>query len=56
MTITEMREIARAQGFEFTDAELEGLRPLVERTLTLLQRLETVAAPALDPTTQFRMF
>ena len=55
LTVSAMREIARAQGFEWSDADLEALRPVVERTLVILQRLETVAPPALDPTTQFRM-
>lgn len=55
MTVIEMREMARAHGFEWTDAELEALRPVVERTRVLLQRLETVAPPTLDPTTQFRI-
>ena len=50
-----MREIARAHGFEWTDTELETLRPVVERTLALLRRLETLVPPALDPTTQFRI-
>jgi hypothetical protein len=56
LTVAAMREIARSQGFEWTDAELEALRPVVERTLTLLEKLETVPPPALDPGIQFRMF
>ena len=56
LTIAAMREIARAQGFEWTDAELEALRSVVERTFVLLERLETVAPQTLDPSTQFRMF
>ena len=55
LTVSSMREIARAHGFEWTDAELEALRPVVERTLTLLQRLEAVAPSTLEPTTQFRI-
>ena len=55
LTLSAMREIARAHGFEWTDAELEALRPVVERMLVLLQRLETLAPPTLDPTTQFRI-
>ena len=55
LSLAAMREIARAHGFEWTDAELEALRPAVERTLALLQRLETLVPPTLDPTTQFRI-
>ena len=56
VTISSMREIARAHGFSWSDTELEALRPIVERTLTLLERLETIPPPGADPTTQFRMF
>ncbi len=55
LTLDVMRSITRAQGFEWTDAELEAIRPAVEVSLRLLRRLETVPLDAMDPMTQYRI-
>ncbi len=51
-----IRALARLQGFEWTDAEIEALRPLAEASLAMLARLRAVDLGAADPTVQFRMF
>jgi hypothetical protein len=47
---------ARLAGFDFTDAELEALRPALDRALQQLARLETLPIAAVNPATQYRMF
>ena len=42
-------------GFEWDDAELEALRPLVARSLDLLARLDAVDLGETEPTTQYRI-
>ena len=46
---------ARLAGFEWTDAELEAIRPVVEASLRLLAGLEELPLGELEPTTQYRM-
>jgi hypothetical protein len=55
LTIDVMRSLARARGFEWTDAELEAIRPSVEASLRLLRRLEELPLGTTDPTTQYRI-
>jgi hypothetical protein len=50
-----MKRMAAAGGFAWTDAELESIRPAVERMLDALGRLESVPLGELEPTTQFRV-
>jgi Asp-tRNA(Asn)/Glu-tRNA(Gln) amidotransferase C subunit len=50
-----LRHVARLAGFDFTDAELEALRPGLERALDQLRRLEALPLAALEPATQYRM-
>jgi Asp-tRNA(Asn)/Glu-tRNA(Gln) amidotransferase C subunit len=51
-----LRHVARLAGFDFTDAELEALRPGLERAQAQLARLEALPLAALEPATQYRMF
>ena len=51
-----MRRMAVAGGFAWTDAELESIRPAVERLLDALERLESVPLGEVEPTTQYRVF
>jgi len=51
-----LRRMAALGGFVWTDAELESIRPAVERLLEMLERLESVPIGDLEPTTQYRMF
>jgi hypothetical protein len=51
-----LRRTARLAGFDWSDAELEAIRPLVEASLRLLASLETLELEATEPSTQYRMF
>jgi Asp-tRNA(Asn)/Glu-tRNA(Gln) amidotransferase C subunit len=50
-----LRRIAELAGFAWTDAELEALRPGVERALESLERLERLPLGEAEPTTQYRV-
>jgi Asp-tRNA(Asn)/Glu-tRNA(Gln) amidotransferase C subunit len=50
-----LRRVARLAGFEWSDAELEAIRPMVEASLRLLSGLETLPLEGVEPTTQYRM-
>ena len=50
-----LRRSARLAGFEWTDAELGTIRPMVEASLRLLASLETLPLDDVEPTTQYRM-
>jgi hypothetical protein len=50
-----LRRSARLAGFEWTDAELGMIRPMVEASLRLLASLETLPLDDVEPTTQYRM-
>ena len=56
LTSDAIRTLARLQGFEWTDAEIESIRPVAEASLALLERLREVDLGASDPTIQFRIF
>jgi hypothetical protein len=50
-----MRSAARRAGFDWSDVELEAIRPILERTLALLAQLEALRLGDLEPATQYRM-
>jgi hypothetical protein len=50
-----MRRVAGLAGFEWSDAELEALRPLVDASLRMLAGLETLPLGEVGPTTQYRI-
>ena len=50
-----LRRSARLAGFDWSDAELEAIRPMVEASLRLLGGLETLPLEDVEPTTQYRM-
>jgi Asp-tRNA(Asn)/Glu-tRNA(Gln) amidotransferase C subunit len=50
-----MRRVAGLAGFEWSDAELEALRPLVDASLRMLAGLETLPLDEVEPTTQYRI-
>ena len=51
-----LRCAARLAGFDWPDADLEAIRPMVESSLRLLAGLETVGLEETEPSTQYRMF
>ena len=50
-----MRSAVRLAGFDWSDAELEAIRPILERSLALLAQLEALRISDLEPATQYRM-
>jgi hypothetical protein len=50
-----MRRVAGLAGFEWSDAELEAIRPLVDASLRMLAGLETLPLDEVEPTTQYRV-
>jgi hypothetical protein len=50
-----LRRAARLAGFEWSDAELEAVRPLAEAALRQLAGLETLPLGEAEPATQYRM-
>jgi Asp-tRNA(Asn)/Glu-tRNA(Gln) amidotransferase C subunit len=54
-TLDTLRRVSRLAGFDWSDAELEAIRPAVARALELLARLETLPLASVEPTTQYRM-
>jgi Asp-tRNA(Asn)/Glu-tRNA(Gln) amidotransferase C subunit len=49
-----LRRGAHLAGFDWSDAELEAIRPQVEATLRLLRALEAVPVGEAEPTTFYR--
>ena len=56
LDLAALRGAARLAGFDWTDAELEALRPVVEASLRLLAGLEHLPLDEVEPTTQYRLF
>jgi Asp-tRNA(Asn)/Glu-tRNA(Gln) amidotransferase C subunit len=50
-----LKRVARLAGFEFTDADLDTIRPALERALDGLARLEALPVASVEPTIQYRM-
>ncbi len=50
-----LKSLSQLAGFDWSDAELEAVRPAVARTLDLLARLETLPLASVEPTTQYRV-
>ena len=51
-----IRMLARLQGFEWTDAEIEAIRGAADTALAMLARLRALDLGPADPTTQYRIF
>jgi hypothetical protein len=51
-----LRAAAHLAGFEWTDAELDAIRPMVEASRRLLAGLEQLPLDETEPTTHYRMF
>ena len=56
IAVDALRASARLAGFDWSDAQLEAIRPMVEASLRLLADLEAVPLDEVEPTTQYRMF
>ena len=50
-----LQRAARLAGFDFAAADLEPLRPAIERALQALERLEALPLASVEPVTQYRV-
>jgi Asp-tRNA(Asn)/Glu-tRNA(Gln) amidotransferase C subunit len=50
-----LKRFVALAGFDFTEAEVEALRPGLDRALEQLRQLEMMTVGALEPTTHFRI-
>ena len=50
-----LRQAARLAGFDFAAADLEPLRPAIERALHALERLEALPLSDVEPVTHYRV-
>ena len=50
-----LQRAARLAGFDFAAADLEPLRPAIERALQALERLEALPLATVEPVTQYRV-
>jgi hypothetical protein len=55
VTLDAMRSAMRLAGFAWSDAELDALRPGLERALASLDELERLPLGDTEPTTQYRV-
>ena len=53
--VATLTRTAALAGFAFTEAQLEALRPGLDRALEQLRQLEMRSVGSLEPTTHFRM-
>jgi Asp-tRNA(Asn)/Glu-tRNA(Gln) amidotransferase C subunit len=50
-----LKRAAALAGFDWSDADLEPIRPAVARLLESLERLEQLPLAEVEPTTQYRV-
>ena len=55
VSLDAMRSAMRLAGFDWSDAELEALRPALERAVASLGELERLPLGDAEPTTQYRI-
>ncbi len=55
ISVESLRRTAALGGFAWTDAELEAIRPAVQRLLESLEQMEQLPLGAVEPTTQYRV-
>jgi Asp-tRNA(Asn)/Glu-tRNA(Gln) amidotransferase C subunit len=55
ISVESLRRTAAFGGFAWTDAELEAIRPAVQRLLESLEQMERVPLGSVEPTTQYRV-
>lgn len=53
--LDDLTRVARLAGFEWTEADLAPIRPVLERALEALAGLERLGPGAPEPTTMYRI-
>ena len=56
LTVDQLRQVAKFQGYAWTDAEIERLRQQIDRGLALVEKLSALISKEVEPATQYRMF
>ena len=56
VTVESLKSMARLQGYEWADAEIEVILPQVARGLALVEKLGTRSASDPEPAIQYRLF
>ncbi len=54
-SLEQLRSIAALAGYAWTDEELRAIAPLVERSLALVERLESLPLRDVEPGIVFRI-
>ena len=55
LTTDALRRMAEARGLALTDAELEGLLPLVQAARAMIDAIEIPAGSETEPASQYRI-
>ena len=55
LDLESLRQAARLAGFDFAAADLEPLRPAIERALQALEQLEALPLASVEPLTHYRV-
>lgn len=53
--LDDLRRLSVLAGFQWSEAELEALRPAFERSVALLRSLDGLALGDTEPTIQYRI-
>lgn len=56
LTIGALRDMARERGLDLTEAELQGLLPLVQAGRALMAATATLPLRDVEPASQYRIF
>ncbi|MEK7878894.1 MAG: hypothetical protein AAB285_03460 [candidate division NC10 bacterium] len=55
LSLDAMRQLASLNGFQWTDEELEHIRPALERAMEPVARFEELSLDAVEPVLQYRV-
>ena len=55
ISVESLKRTAAFGGFTWTDAELEAIRPAVQRLLESLEQMDRLPLGSVEPTTQYRV-
>ena len=56
VTVEALKSMAKLQGYEWSDVEIEALLPQVARGLALVEKLGALSASDPEPAIQYRLF
>ena len=54
-SVRALRRVVWLQGYDWTDEDLEGLLPQLEKSLELVERLDTLPLRDVEPAVQYRL-